>query len=299
MLGNIVGGLLQKLDQPEVPDFVPVNVQSEQLRAIAGNTAALPGLQSQASKINTFNQAEIQRMLELAMPGYAKLRDKGTATINDMLSGNIPGDVSSAVSRNAAAKSLYGGFGGSAMSRNLVARDLGLTSLDLVSKGLSSAEKWIAQARTLSPTFDVTSMFIRPEFQVQHAVNERNAQFQRNWVQEQLDSQYGFGTIIGQAIVKNEDQVWGMVAGILGSAAGGASGAGGAAMICWVAREIFGAKNPQWLLFRQWMLTRAPLWFVRWYLTHGERFAAFISDKPSLKSIIRRWMESRIRTLEV
>jgi hypothetical protein len=293
MLGNIVGGLLQT--KPKVPAFVGVDVQAEQKRAIEGNTAALPGLQAQAGKVNTFNQSEIQRMLELAMPGYAKLRDKGTATVNDLLSGKIPDDVRNAIGRNAAGRSLYGGFGGSGMGRNLEARDLGLTSLDLMSKGLSSAERWIGQARTLSPTFDVTSMFVRPEFQVAHAVNERNARFQRDWVDEQLDAQYSAGTIIGQALVKNEDMVWGMMSGVLQSAAGGAAGG----MMCWVAREVFTPQNPEWLLFREWMLTKAPLWFVSWYLKNGERFAAFISDKPVIKNVLRTWMRSRIKTLEV
>ena len=47
---------------------------------------------------------------------------------------------------------------------------------------------------------------------------------------------------------------------------------------CWVAREVYGAHNPAWLLFRNWMDTDAPRWFDKLYLTFGERFAKFISD---------------------
>ena len=66
---------------------------------------------------------------------------------------------------------------------------------------------------------------------------------------------------------------------------------------CWVAREVYGVENPQWLLFRHWMLNIGPKWFKKLYFKHGERFAAFISDKPVLKYAIRKWMDSKIKTL--
>lgn len=63
---------------------------------------------------------------------------------------------------------------------------------------------------------------------------------------------------------------------------------------CWVAREVYGTGNPKWIIFRDWMLNRAPSWFRTLYLNHGTSFARFISNKPRLKGIIRRWMDSRI-----
>jgi hypothetical protein len=63
---------------------------------------------------------------------------------------------------------------------------------------------------------------------------------------------------------------------------------------CWVAREVYGAHNPAWLDFRQWMFSSAPKWFFKLYLTFGERFANFISNKPRLKARIRLWMDSKI-----
>ena len=64
---------------------------------------------------------------------------------------------------------------------------------------------------------------------------------------------------------------------------------------CWVAREVYGAHNPSWLLFRNWLDTKAPRWFDKLYLRFGERFAKFISNKPRLKARIRAWMDSKIR----
>ena len=90
----------------------------------------------------------------------------------------------------------------------------------------------------------------------------------------------------------------GMMGG-LGNIAGGLfQGAGAAgsmgALFCWVAREVYGAHNPAWLDFRQWMFSSAPRWFFKLYLAFGERFANFISNKPRLKARIRMWMDSKI-----
>ena len=76
--------------------------------------------------------------------------------------------------------------------------------------------------------------------------------------------------------------------GMLGSLGGAAIG------LCWVAREVYGAHNPAWLDFRQWMFSSAPRWFFTLYLTFGERFANFIKNKPRLKARIRMWMDSKI-----
>jgi hypothetical protein len=63
---------------------------------------------------------------------------------------------------------------------------------------------------------------------------------------------------------------------------------------CWVAREVYGVENLKWVLFREWLFSKAPAWFRNLYIKYGERFAEFISNKPKLKSLIRRWMDSRI-----
>ena len=86
-----------------------------------------------------------------------------------------------------------------------------------------------------------------------------------------------------------------MMAGLfggLGSLGGGLLG--NPNVICWVAREVYGPTNPAWLQFREWMFTESPNWFFKLYAEYGERFANWISDKPRIKSIIRKWMDSKI-----
>ena len=65
---------------------------------------------------------------------------------------------------------------------------------------------------------------------------------------------------------------------------------------CWVAREVYGETNPQWLLFRSWLLGDSPHWFRNLYISKGEAFADWLSKNTWLKPIIRRWMDGRIRS---
>lgn len=74
----------------------------------------------------------------------------------------------------------------------------------------------------------------------------------------------------------------------------GAQAALAYALLCWVAREVYGAHNPRWVMFREWVLEDAPRWFRNLYARHGAAFAEWIADKPRLKGMIRSFMDSRI-----
>jgi hypothetical protein len=79
-------------------------------------------------------------------------------------------------------------------------------------------------------------------------------------------------------------------------AAGGVVGA-----FCWVAREVFGASDPRWQVFRAWLHTRAPAWLWRAYRDHGEAFAGWLKRRTPLGRLVRpvvRWlMQGRINSL--
>jgi hypothetical protein len=68
--------------------------------------------------------------------------------------------------------------------------------------------------------------------------------------------------------------------------------------ICWVAREVYGEDNPRWMLFRDWLFRYAPQWFFNWYVNNGEAFARWLKKNAWLKPVIRRWMDSRIRSMQ-
>jgi hypothetical protein len=107
-------------------------------------------------------------------------------------------------------------------------------------------------------------------------------------------------SMYGANVAADASRASGLYQGIGGGLSGLFSGAGAAGgfdklIFCWVAREVYGPMNPQWLQFRSWLDTEAPNWFYNLYLKFGERFANWISDKPRIKAIIRKWMDTKIR----
>jgi hypothetical protein len=76
--------------------------------------------------------------------------------------------------------------------------------------------------------------------------------------------------------------------------AGGFGTLAGAGLFCWVAREVYGIDNPKWLQFREWMLTKASDNLRNYYIEYGERIAKSIRNKPKIKALIRKWMDSKI-----
>ena len=82
------------------------------------------------------------------------------------------------------------------------------------------------------------------------------------------------------------------------SAIGNIIGQLGAAAIskwCWVAREVYGPHNTDWIRFRIWVLNDAPKWFKWLYGEFGETIAKFISTKPKTKSVLKYFMNKVVR----
>ena len=61
---------------------------------------------------------------------------------------------------------------------------------------------------------------------------------------------------------------------------------------CWVARTVYGENNPKWMEFREWITTQAPKVVLDTYIKYGERIAEYITDKPVLKFLIRKLMDT-------
>ncbi len=92
-------------------------------------------------------------------------------------------------------------------------------------------------------------------------------------------------TAIQSANAQRSGAIWGGALSAVGQL-------GGAAITkCWVAREVYGKDNPEWVVFRNWLESEAPEWLDTLYTEEGERFAKFISDKPMLKSVVKMAMD--------
>lgn len=67
---------------------------------------------------------------------------------------------------------------------------------------------------------------------------------------------------------------------------------------CWVAREVYGASNPRWVLFREWLMTSAPVGLRTAYETFGERTAAWLHRSPVARAAIRPLLDAAIDQLD-
>lgn len=141
-LGAITGGLLggssasrRKRQLDQLAETPGVDVSGATGDALAGREANFERASNVARQQNTFDQQEMERMLEESIPGYKGIQSTRSGNAASFLKGDIPDDVRAQVFRRGAAKAVGGGYGGSDASRNLTARDLGLTSLDLMDRG--------------------------------------------------------------------------------------------------------------------------------------------------------------------
>jgi hypothetical protein len=105
-----------------------------------------------------------------------------------------------------------------------------------------------------------------------------------------LSDTYGAQTRAMAATYTSPTQAFGNIASGLGSL----FSFSGKLPFCWVAREVYGEDNPKWLQFREWMLTKASDNLRNLYIEYGERIAESIRNKPRIKAIIRKWMDSKI-----
>lgn len=177
--------------KPTVPDLPSLSLPQEQQKALAANMAAIPGSEQIATKVDLFNQQQVDKMLEHVIPNYKAITGNINKNIQALTAGQIPSDVQAQIQQSDAARALTGGYGGTGAGGNLVARDLGLTSLNLTEQGLASAQSWLQTANNLYAPgrFNVSSMFITPAQQASFDVEERNSQFQRQWMQNQIAAQ--------------------------------------------------------------------------------------------------------------
>ena len=115
--------------------------------------------------------------------------------------------------------------------------------------------------------------------------------YQSNIAMQQAQMQANAAKSAGQSAMT------GSIIGAAGAVAGSSAGAAAvSAAFCWVAREVYGTKTSTWKVFRSWLLNEAPEWLVSAYIKHGPDIAQFIKNKPVLKSVIRRWMDSKIES---
>jgi hypothetical protein len=126
---------------------------------------------------------------EVGAPGEFSMIDlpenelliQGERTAQQFLSGELPDDVRQQVERIASERAVQGGTGLGQGGRNLVARDLGLTSVDLQQRGLQSAFQ-LGDVRARREGMQLESSV--DKFEVTQSINQRYASLReemRQW----------------------------------------------------------------------------------------------------------------------
>lgn len=105
--------------------------------------AGLPAANELSAGMNMGAMNSMTNVMGSAIPGWSGLQSTRAGAVGSMLRGEIPQDVSDQVFRRGASKSVAGGYGGSEAGRNLVSRDLGLTSLDILGRGMTGMESMV------------------------------------------------------------------------------------------------------------------------------------------------------------
>lgn len=187
-VAGLAGGLLSGGSKPDVPIFQRVDPDAEQSAAIEGNLKNFEKASQLSTQTNVYNQQELRRMLRVAIPGYDDIVKKGSGLIQSYLAGEIPADVTQQIQRNAAERAGASGYGGSGMARNLEARDLGLTSLQLTQQGLDSASRWLAGIKNAAvpQAMSVSSMFLTPAQRINVGQANNAGQFNRDLMAAQV-----------------------------------------------------------------------------------------------------------------
>ena len=75
-----------------------------------------------------------------------------------------------------------------------------------------------------------------------------------------------------------------------GSSIGGIISALGAIFACQIAQTVYGIDDLRWLLFREYLLFRAPKPFRSAYVRNAGRVSSFLRNRPVLKRVIKRFM---------
>jgi len=219
---STLGNLMKK--KVNAPGYTPISTAEEIQKATQANLGVLGQAEQLAEKVNVGAQERLLQSLKSAIPGYEQMVGKTAENIQANLAGQIPEDVQRAIQRSTAARAVSGGFAGSQFGRNLTARDLGLTSLQLMNQGVQQSNQFLANARQnlTAPQFDVSNMFVSPAQQLQVTAQNKANMYQAEWLQRQLSAAQSWETIVGQGVNQ-----FGQSLGSMGSLGGMGGGMGG------------------------------------------------------------------------
>lgn len=180
------GDVLRSGDLPPAPYVDP---SREAGKAISGNLRNLPEAAELARRSDAANASNYAALMEQLIPGYSNIAKNISGSIESMSRGEIPSDLAAYLGRKNAELGITTGTSGSDFDRNRLARNYGLTSLDLINRSLDSASRWMQQVSAGVPRMDFTRSFVSPELQIQNQWRNEENRWNVAWLGAQLDAQ--------------------------------------------------------------------------------------------------------------
>jgi hypothetical protein len=211
---------------PDIIPYTPTILSDEQLKAIKADLDAMPQIKTLGGKYYDYMLGLMNR----SIPGFSDILAQGgtlTKTLQSLsaqeLAGQIPQDVVDQITRSTAYQNLGSGIFGGPMGAANQARNLGLTSLDMVKLGIgtqeaagNAAQRWsnIASALNMNPA----SFFITP--QEQAAMTMQNNLYAQQTAQR-AENQKAAPNPVAKGI---SDTIINLIGAYLGAGKGGGGG---------------------------------------------------------------------------
>ena len=177
-----------KPKMPGVPQIDPTGVQRD---TIAGNLENVPGAAKLASRVNSANQTELNRMREGTLPGGM---DMVRGIINDQLKGEADvADVQSAIRQTVAAGFGLGAGGGSQFTKFGVVGHLGRSVAQQKQQGISNFIGFSGFAE--APKFNFASMFLSATDRLKITMEQNKMNYDASVAQAAIDAQPSKGAM--------------------------------------------------------------------------------------------------------
>lgn len=173
-----------------------------------------------------------------------------------------------------------------------VARNLGLSVMGFQDRNRANRQRSLLTAEGIFP---------RRSFGLSGAdavsLSMLNAQGQNNWNQAnyatetqlaQAEYNQGIAQQNADAAGEAQQQQAGMQAGIA------VASILALALVCVVARAVYGEESDNWRIFRIWLLRDSPEWLLRAYRKHGPKAALAVNSCAFLKMAVRGLMNVAI-----
>jgi len=321
-----------KTQAPATVPYQNVDPTQVQNNSIQGDLGSLASASQLSGSVNTTTAQQALAARNITQPGYSNLAGALSSQATSLAQNpyQVPQSVVDQLSQYAAENNIGEGTGASSgFSQSNLLRSLGINALQYGQTNLSAATSALSTLSGTAPNVNPTSplsFLLTPSqaLQTQTTNNTNNQQIGQ-----------GAANAAATAANSNSDNLWDSITSQIsplssaiqnaitpsggGNSGGGNSGGGNtgpgstngmlaagapnslalrSGTSCWVARAVFGERDPRWRRWRKWFFSSAPRWFLRIYMRYGRTWAAFINRHPALKPILAVWMNRCIATIK-